>query len=262
MCGELETFSGLSANLAKQEQRHKKKRLKKHIFAAVSEGYVEQLLELLMELQELCEQRHSRDVPDFLMRKLTALDTGKTCLMKALLNINPSTKEIVRILLAFAEENDILDRFINAKYTEEAYEGQTALNIAIERRQGDIAAVLIEAGADVNAHAKGVFFNPKYQHEGFYFGGCRRPGLGSGAEGEAGLLPIEALAGRGDPTANLCCGSVVSQAPEDREPGPGRRQEQIYLNRTARLETGTWEDGEPAFGECHLVVLEDTQTFT
>lgn len=60
---------------------------------------------------------------DFLMHKLTALDTGKTCLMKALLNINPSTKEIVRILLAFAEENDILDRFINAEYTEEAYEG-------------------------------------------------------------------------------------------------------------------------------------------
>ncbi|XP_026986489.1 transient receptor potential cation channel subfamily V member 3 isoform X2 [Sagmatias obliquidens] len=159
-----------SANLAKQEQRQKQKRLKKHIFAAVSEGCVQQLLELLMELQELCEQRHSLEVPDFLMRNLTALDTGKTCLMKALLNINPSTKEIVRILLAFAEENDILDRFINAKYTEEAFEGQTALNIAIERRQGDIAAVLIEAGADVNAHAKGVFFNPKYQHEGFYFG--------------------------------------------------------------------------------------------
>lgn len=60
---------------------------------------------------------------DFLMHKLTASDTGKTCLMKALLNINPNTKEIVRILLAFADENDILDRFINAEYTEEAYEG-------------------------------------------------------------------------------------------------------------------------------------------
>lgn len=57
------------------------------------------------------------------MHKLTASDTGKTCLMKALLNINTKTKEIVRILLAFAEENDILDRFVNAAYTEEAYEG-------------------------------------------------------------------------------------------------------------------------------------------
>lgn len=43
--------------------------------------------------------------------------------MKALLNINPNTEEIVRVLLAFAEENDILGRFINAEYTEEAYEG-------------------------------------------------------------------------------------------------------------------------------------------
>lgn len=57
------------------------------------------------------------------MHKLTASDTGKTCLMKALLNINPNTEEIVRVLLAFAEENDILGRFINAEYTEEAYEG-------------------------------------------------------------------------------------------------------------------------------------------
>ncbi|XP_012508042.1 PREDICTED: transient receptor potential cation channel subfamily V member 3 isoform X3 [Propithecus coquereli] len=159
-----------SANLAKEEQRRKKKRLKKRIFTAVSEGCVEELLELLVELQELCKRRRGLDVPDFLMHKLTASDTGKTCLMKALLNINPNTKEIVRILLAFAEENDILDRFINAEYTEEAYEGQTALNIAIERRQGDITAALIAAGADVNAHAKGVFFNPKSQHEGFYFG--------------------------------------------------------------------------------------------
>lgn len=159
-----------SANLAKEEQRQKKKRLKKRIFTAVSEGCVEELRELLQDLQDLCRRRRGLDVPDFLMHKLTASDTGKTCLMKALLNINPNTKEIVRILLAFAEENDILDRFINAEYTEEAYEGQTALNIAIERRQGDITAVLIAAGADVNAHAKGVFFNPKYQHEGFYFG--------------------------------------------------------------------------------------------
>ncbi|XP_055453337.1 transient receptor potential cation channel subfamily V member 3 isoform X1 [Psammomys obesus] len=160
----------LSANLAKEEQRQKKKRLKKRIFAAVSEGCVGELRELLQELQDLCRRRRGLDVPDFLMHKLTASDTGKTCLMKALLNINPNTKEIVRLLLTFAEENDILDRFINAEYTEEAYEGQTALNIAIERRQGDITAVLIAAGADVNAHAKGVFFNPKYQHEGFYFG--------------------------------------------------------------------------------------------
>ncbi|XP_029401980.1 transient receptor potential cation channel subfamily V member 3 [Mus pahari] len=114
-----------SANLAKEEQRQKKKRLKKRIFAAVSEGCVGELRELLQDLQDLCRRRRGLDVPDFLMHKLTASDTGKTCLMKALLNINANTKEIVRILLAFAEENDILDRFINAEYTEEAYEVKT-----------------------------------------------------------------------------------------------------------------------------------------
>ncbi|MBV95795.1 Transient receptor potential cation channel subfamily V member 3, partial [Eschrichtius robustus] len=132
------------ANLAKQEQRHKKRWLRKHIFVAVSEGGVGQLLELLMELQELCEQRRSLDVSDFLMHKLTALDTGKTCLMKALLNINPSTKEIVQILLAFAEENNILDRFINAKYTEEAYEGETPLALAACTNQPEIVQLLMD----------------------------------------------------------------------------------------------------------------------
>uniref|UniRef100_A0A670YQG3 Transient receptor potential cation channel subfamily V member 3 n=1 Tax=Pseudonaja textilis TaxID=8673 RepID=A0A670YQG3_PSETE len=106
----------------------------------------------------------------YLMNKMTSSDTGKTCLMKALLNINQNTKEIVKMLLSFAEENQILEKLINASYTEEAYRGQTALNIAIERRQYDITQTLIEKGADVNAHAQGVFFNPKRKHEGFYFG--------------------------------------------------------------------------------------------
>uniref|UniRef100_A0A8C6YPT6 Transient receptor potential cation channel subfamily V member 3 n=1 Tax=Nothoprocta perdicaria TaxID=30464 RepID=A0A8C6YPT6_NOTPE len=107
---------------------------------------------------------------DYLMKKFTASDTGKTCLMKALLNINQNTNEVVNMLLSFAEENGILERFINAAYTEDNYKGQTALSIAIERRQSEITQILIEKGADVNAHAQGVFFNPKHKHEGFYFG--------------------------------------------------------------------------------------------
>ncbi|XP_038615305.1 transient receptor potential cation channel subfamily V member 3 isoform X1 [Tachyglossus aculeatus] len=156
-------------NLAREQNRNKKK-LKKCIFAAVSEGNVEELDCLLVELKELSKRRRNVDIQDYLMHKFTASDTGKTFLMKALLNINPNTKEIVRHLLSFAEENGILERFINAEYTEEAYKGQTALNIAIERRQCEITETLIEKGADINVHAKGLFFNPKYEHEGFYFG--------------------------------------------------------------------------------------------
>ncbi|NWX60619.1 TRPV3 protein, partial [Promerops cafer] len=147
-----------------------RKKLKRNLFRAVSEGHAEELQRLLAELKERSSACTNLPVPDYLMKKFTASDTGKTCLMKALLNINQNTNEIVNMLLSFAEENGILERFINAAYTEEAYKGQTALNIAIERRQYEITQSLIEKGADVNAHAQGVFFNPKHKHEGFYFG--------------------------------------------------------------------------------------------
>ncbi|XP_038013828.1 transient receptor potential cation channel subfamily V member 3 isoform X2 [Motacilla alba alba] len=152
------------------ELRSARKKLKRNLFRAVSEGNAEELQRLLAELRERSGACTSLPVPDYLMKKFTASDTGKTCLMKALLNINQNTNEIVNMLLSFAEENGILERFINAAYTEEAYKGQTALNIAIERRQYEITQSLIEKGADVNAHAQGIFFNPKHKHEGFYFG--------------------------------------------------------------------------------------------
>ncbi|KAG8450392.1 hypothetical protein GDO86_002881 [Hymenochirus boettgeri] len=107
---------------------------------------------------------------EFLLHKLTAKDTGKTCLMKALLNINEKTPEIVCILLSFAEENGFMEKFINAEYTEENYKGQTALNIAIERRQTELVRYLIDKGANIDVRAKGRFFSPKNKFEGFYFG--------------------------------------------------------------------------------------------
>ncbi|XP_063147163.1 transient receptor potential cation channel subfamily V member 3 [Candoia aspera] len=152
------------------QQNHRRKKLKKYLFRAVLDGNLEDLQSLLVELKDRSQRCQNLTVQEYLMNKMTSSDTGKTCLMKALLNINQNTKETVNILLSFAEENQILEKLINASYTEEAYRGQTALNIAIERRQYDITQTLIEKGADVNAHAQGVFFNPKRKHEGFYFG--------------------------------------------------------------------------------------------
>ncbi|XP_040279268.1 transient receptor potential cation channel subfamily V member 3-like isoform X1 [Bufo bufo] len=138
------------------------------ILKAVAEGDILSLISRLKEIEELLIKQKSAE--DFLMYRLTSQYTGKTCLMKALLNINGKTPEIVRILLSFTEKHGFLDRFINAAYTEENYKGQTALHIAIERRRNDIVKYLLEKGAKVNVHAKGLFFSPKCRNYGFYFG--------------------------------------------------------------------------------------------
>ncbi|KAG9486078.1 transient receptor potential cation channel subfamily V member 3-like isoform X2 [Eleutherodactylus coqui] len=143
---------------------------KNPILKAVSEGDVLSLTRLLNEIEALSSVFADKCAQDFLMCRLTSQDTGKTCLMKALLNINEKTPQIVRILLSFTEKHGFLDSFINAEYTEENYKGQTALHIAIERRQNIIVKYLLDKGAKVNVRAQGLFFNPRCRNNGFYFG--------------------------------------------------------------------------------------------
>ncbi|XP_068126852.1 transient receptor potential cation channel subfamily V member 3-like isoform X1 [Hyperolius riggenbachi] len=156
--------SGNESYITKELQKRERMLLE-----AVSDGDTESLKRLLKEIKVIARYSKSSS-EDFLLDILTSKDTGKTCLMKALLNINSNTPEIVRILMSFAEKHGFLERFINAQYTEENYKGQTALHIAIERRQLLIAKKLIEKGANINVRAEGRFFHPKDKNGGFYFG--------------------------------------------------------------------------------------------
>ncbi|XP_068456629.1 transient receptor potential cation channel subfamily V member 1 [Clinocottus analis] len=94
---------------------------------------------------------------------------GKTALMKALLHLRDGKNGAVELLVDIAEKMGDVKKFVNAAYTNRYYEGQTALHIAIERRNIDYVKLLVSKGADVHARACGLFFQP---HDGpnFYFG--------------------------------------------------------------------------------------------
>uniref|UniRef100_A0A4W3IN16 Transient receptor potential cation channel subfamily V member 1 n=1 Tax=Callorhinchus milii TaxID=7868 RepID=A0A4W3IN16_CALMI len=97
-------------------------------------------------------------------------ETGKTALLKALLNLNNKKNDTVSRLLEIAEKGNNLKEFINAAYTDSYYRGQTALHVAIERRSAHFVELLVRNGADVHARASGIFFKQKKSGDGFYFG--------------------------------------------------------------------------------------------
>ncbi|XP_054481776.1 transient receptor potential cation channel subfamily V member 1 isoform X2 [Anoplopoma fimbria] len=94
---------------------------------------------------------------------------GKTVLMKALLHLKDGKNETVELLIDISEKIGDIKEFVNAAYTNSYYKGQTALHIAIERRNISYVKLLVSKGANVHANACGVFFQP---HDGpnFYFG--------------------------------------------------------------------------------------------
>ncbi|KAM4809306.1 transient receptor potential cation channel subfamily V member 4 [Rhinophrynus dorsalis] len=96
--------------------------------------------------------------------------TGKTCLPKALLNLNGGKNDTIPMLMDIAEKTGNLREFINSPFRDVYYRGQTALHIAIERRCKHYVELLVEKGADVHAQARGRFFQPKDEGGYFYFG--------------------------------------------------------------------------------------------
>ncbi|XP_029467172.1 transient receptor potential cation channel subfamily V member 1-like [Rhinatrema bivittatum] len=96
--------------------------------------------------------------------------TGKTCLLKAMLNLKNGKNDTIPLLLEIAKKTDNLEELVKSGYTDRHYRGQTALHIAVERRNLDLVKLLMENGADVHMKADGDFFKPKKKGIGFYFG--------------------------------------------------------------------------------------------
>uniref|UniRef100_A0A8C0JES4 Transient receptor potential cation channel subfamily V member 2 n=1 Tax=Chelonoidis abingdonii TaxID=106734 RepID=A0A8C0JES4_CHEAB len=132
------------------------------LFGAVSRGNPEELDGLLDYLR-----RTSKFLSD---SRYTDAETGKTCLMKALLNLKDGTNATIPLLLEIDQKTENPRPLVNAACTNSYYAGQTALHIAIEKRHLDLVKLLVENRADVHARAHGEFFRKKEEGVCFYFG--------------------------------------------------------------------------------------------
>uniref|UniRef100_A0A669PGJ9 Transient receptor potential cation channel subfamily V member 2 n=1 Tax=Phasianus colchicus TaxID=9054 RepID=A0A669PGJ9_PHACC len=132
------------------------------LFSAVSRGSPEALDGLLEYLRRTSKFLTNSEYTD--------AKTGKTCLMKALLNLKNGRNDTIPLLLEIDQKTQNPRPLVNVACSDCYYRGQTALHIAIEKRSLDIVKVLVENGADVHARAHGEFFRKKKEGVCFYFG--------------------------------------------------------------------------------------------
>ncbi|XP_019497088.1 PREDICTED: transient receptor potential cation channel subfamily V member 2 [Hipposideros armiger] len=132
------------------------------LFSVAARGVPEELAGLL---EYLC--RSSKYLTD---SAYTEGSTGKTCLMKAMLNLRDGTNACILPLLQIDRDSGNPTPLVNAQCTDEYYRGHSALHIAIEKRSLQCVKLLVENGADVHARACGYFFQKKSQGTCFYFG--------------------------------------------------------------------------------------------
>uniref|UniRef100_A0A670ZIX7 Transient receptor potential cation channel subfamily V member 1 n=1 Tax=Pseudonaja textilis TaxID=8673 RepID=A0A670ZIX7_PSETE len=135
---------------------------RRSLFDAVAQGDPSQLDDLLIYLLESLKNLTDAEFKE--------PDTGKTCLLKAMLNLHNGRNDTIPFLLEIAAKTGNLPEFVNAGYTDSYYKGQTALHIAIERRNMYLVNLLVKNGADVHARAHGEFFQKIKGKPGFYFG--------------------------------------------------------------------------------------------
>ncbi|KAE8622003.1 hypothetical protein XENTR_v10005060 [Xenopus tropicalis] len=134
----------------------------RRIFDAAAYGDCDELDDLLVYLL----RTHKKLTNEEFKEK----ETGKTCLLKAMLNLENGMNSTIPLFLEIAEKTDNIKEFINSAYRDNYYRGQTALHIAIERRNMDLVELLLQHGADVHARADGEFFRKAKGKAGFYFG--------------------------------------------------------------------------------------------
>ncbi|KAJ6657253.1 hypothetical protein lerEdw1_002620 [Lerista edwardsae] len=97
-------------------------------------------------------------------------EKGKTCLMKALLNLKGGTNPTIPELLKIDKETENTPPLVNKACEDSYYQGRTALHIAIEKRNINLVTLLVRNNADVHARACGKFFQQNTKGLGFYFG--------------------------------------------------------------------------------------------
>lgn len=131
------------------------------LFSVVTRGVPEDLAGLPEYLN-----RTSKYLTD---SEYTEGSTGKTCLMKAVLNLQDGVNACILPLLQIDRDSGNPQPLVNAQCTDEYYRGHSALHIAIEKRSLQCVKLLVENGANVHARACGHFFQ-KRQGTCFYFG--------------------------------------------------------------------------------------------
>lgn len=92
---------------------------------------------------------------------------GESAFLLCALKNQPEHRILMRFLLAHYE-GDQRDALVNARYVAPQFHGETALHFAVVHRDFEMTRLLIEAGADPDAHADGLFF---YERLNSYFGG-------------------------------------------------------------------------------------------
>ncbi|XP_022347440.1 transient receptor potential cation channel subfamily V member 2 isoform X3 [Enhydra lutris kenyoni] len=132
------------------------------LFSAVARGVPKDLAGLPEYLS-----RTSKYLTD---QEYTEGSTGKTCLMKAVLNLRDGANACILPLLQIDRDSGNPQPLVNAQCTDEYYRGHSALHIAIEKRSLQCVQLLVENGANVHARACGHFFQKKSQGTCFYFG--------------------------------------------------------------------------------------------